>query len=56
MSSIVLALPRLKEPMKEILEVIDLKKAEEGNKHGMWKDIEKYPDIDGAELVSKLIS
>ncbi|PPR04975.1 hypothetical protein CVT24_010433 [Panaeolus cyanescens] len=55
LNSIVVALPRLKEPMKELMETVDLKKAAEGNKHEMWRNISDYPEVDGAELAIRAI-
>ncbi|KAI0086630.1 muts domain V-domain-containing protein [Irpex rosettiformis] len=46
LNDIIAALPRLKEPVKALLDDISLKDAKEGNKVTMWNDPDKYPSID----------
>ena len=46
-------LPKLKEPMKEILETINLKKAAENIKADLWIDTEKYSNVADAQMVSE---
>ena len=48
--SILASLPRLSEPLKDILGAIKLKKAQEGNKIEMWTDTERYPEIADADV------
>ncbi|KAI0713432.1 muts domain V-domain-containing protein [Earliella scabrosa] len=44
------ALPRLREPVKELVETIILKEAEEGHKDTMWQDVDKYPKLEALTL------
>ena len=48
--SILASLPRLSEPLKDILGAIKLKKAQEGSKIEMWTDTERYPEIADADV------
>jgi DNA mismatch repair protein MSH3 len=52
LNDIVFTLPKLKEPMKELLGDISLKRAAEGRKDAMWNDPDRYPTIADADLVS----
>lgn len=45
------SLPRLKDPIKELLDAINLKNAAEGNKAMMWNDPERYPGIIDSDMV-----
>jgi len=44
-------LPKLKGPLKEVLEAVSLKHAAQGRKDLMWSDVDRYPGIDDAALV-----
>ncbi|KZT11630.1 uncharacterized protein LAESUDRAFT_734417 [Laetiporus sulphureus 93-53] len=46
LNDIVTALPKLREPMRELLDSVSLKMAKEGKKEALWTDPDKYPDID----------
>ncbi|VDC07803.1 unnamed protein product [Peniophora sp. CBMAI 1063] len=48
--SILSSLPRLSEPLKEILDAVKLNEAAEGSKIEMWRDTERYPDIADADV------
>ncbi|KIJ23127.1 hypothetical protein M422DRAFT_56955, partial [Sphaerobolus stellatus SS14] len=45
-SNIIFSLPAVGEAVKEIMGVIDVQKAMENNKTELWRDKEKYPEID----------
>lgn len=45
-------LPKLKEPIRELLNVVNLRACKEGKKELMWADTDKYPDIEGIAVVS----
>jgi len=49
---IICSLPRVKTPVKELLGIVNLKKAAEGKKELMWKDPERYPAIIDSDMVS----
>jgi DNA mismatch repair protein MSH3 len=51
LNDIIFSLPKLKEPMTELMNAVFLKKAAEGNKASMWTDTERYPKIADAEEV-----
>lgn len=51
LNEVFFSLPKLKEPMKRLLDDIVLKKAKEGRKDAMWQDPEKYPAIADIDLV-----
>ena len=51
LNGIISSLPRLRQPMKELLGAVKLKKAAEGQKDSMWTDTEKYPEIIDADMV-----
>ena len=51
LNDIVTALPELREPMRYILDNVDLKAAKEGKKETIWTDPDKYPDIDAHTAV-----
>jgi DNA mismatch repair protein MSH3 len=55
LNDIVFSLPKLKEPLNDLLSVISLKKASEGRKDTMWNDPERYPAIADADLVCPLL-
>ncbi|KAF8894689.1 muts domain V-domain-containing protein [Infundibulicybe gibba] len=50
LNEIIFSFPKLREPMKETLAIISLKKAAEGRKDIMWTDPERYPAIADADL------
>lgn len=52
LNEIVLALPKLKIPMRDLLNTISLKEASQGNKVSLWKDTDKFPELVEFELVS----
>ena len=51
LNDIAIALPKLREPMKYILDNVNLKFAKEGKKEAMWTDPDRYPDIDAHTVV-----
>jgi DNA mismatch repair protein MSH3 len=51
LNEIISSLPRLRQPMKELLGAVNLRKAAEGQKDSMWTDTEKYPEIIDADMV-----
>jgi len=56
LNDIVFAIPKIKEPLKAIVGVINLQKAREGNLTELWRDEEKYPALDNCKLVSNFSS
>jgi DNA mismatch repair protein MSH3 len=54
LKSIICSLPRVKVPVKELLGIVNLKKAAEGKKELMWNDPERYPDIIDSDMVSNV--
>ncbi|CAL1703692.1 unnamed protein product [Somion occarium] len=46
LNDVIFALPKLREPMIALLGEVNLAMAKEGQKDKMWKDLEKYPDLD----------
>jgi len=54
LTGIISSLPLLRQPMKELLGAVNLKKAAEGQKDLMWTDTEKYPEIIDANMVCGL--
>lgn len=51
LNEIIKSLPKLKEPVKELLDTVNLKQAAEGNKETMWNDPDTYPEIIDADMV-----
>ena len=51
LNEIISSFPRLREPIKDLLAAINLKKASEGKKDSMWTDLERYPSIIDADMV-----
>jgi len=47
-NSIIYALPAVGEPVRELLDTIKIPKALENNKTELWKDSERYPEIENA--------
>jgi DNA mismatch repair protein MSH3 len=56
LNNIIASLPKLREPLQQVIDAVSLKKAAEGNKVEMWSDQERYPDIADADTVSVLIA
>lgn len=52
LNGIFYALPVLREPVKQLIDAVVLKKAAAGNKAEMWVDPERYPEIADADGVS----
>ena len=52
LNDIIYSLPKLKEPMKELIGAVSLKEAAKGSKDTMWTDPERFPSIADADLVS----
>ncbi|KAJ3512522.1 hypothetical protein NLJ89_g3471 [Agrocybe chaxingu] len=50
LNEIISSLPKLKEPVRKLLEIVNLKKAAGGKKDEMWNDRERYPDIIDADM------
>ncbi|KAJ7940789.1 muts domain V-domain-containing protein [Mycena leptocephala] len=46
LNDIILSLPPLKKPMRDLLDTINLKQAAEGKKDCMWRDSSKYPLVE----------
>ncbi|KAH9926110.1 muts domain V-domain-containing protein [Fomitopsis serialis] len=46
LNEIAVALPKLRDPMRYILDNVNLKSAKEGKKESLWTDPDKYPDVD----------
>ncbi|KIK21377.1 hypothetical protein PISMIDRAFT_681294 [Pisolithus microcarpus 441] len=55
LNEIALALPKLKTPMRDLLGVVSLKEAAQGNKMSLWKDDEKYPALVQLQLMIQTI-
>jgi DNA mismatch repair protein MSH3 len=51
LNEIVFALPKLKQPVGNLLEQIHLKMAAKGDKVNMWVDEDRYPDVTAATCV-----
>jgi len=51
LNEIIFSLPRLRDPMKELLDIVSLKQAREGRKDRMWYDPERYPIIADLDMV-----
>ena len=45
------ALPRLREPINEICDAVNLTAAEQGKKDTMWTDMDRYPALDSLIMV-----
>ncbi|KAH9857640.1 muts domain V-domain-containing protein [Lenzites betulinus] len=43
---IVEALPRLRDPVKEVCDAVDFAAAEQGKEDTMWADVDRYPELD----------
>lgn len=54
LKGVVEALPKLRDPVRELCDAIVFKEAEEGRKDTMWNDIDKYPGLESLTLVSQL--
>ncbi|GLB35404.1 putative DNA-binding domain of DNA mismatch repair MUTS family protein [Lyophyllum shimeji] len=50
LNEIIFSLPKLKEPISELLAAVSLKHAAEGRKDIMWTDPERYPKIADADM------
>ncbi|KAF8162946.1 muts domain V-domain-containing protein [Crassisporium funariophilum] len=55
LNDIISSFPTLKEPVAELLGMINLRKASEGKKDSMWTDLEKYPEIIDADMALQVI-
>ncbi|KAJ7083832.1 DNA mismatch repair protein MSH3 [Mycena crocata] len=59
LNEILLSLPPLQKPMKDLLDAINIKQTAEGKKDSMWKDPSKYPEaiqaVEG-ELEEELVA
>lgn len=51
LNEIISSFPKLREPVKDLLSVVNLKKASEGKKDSMWTNLERYPGIIDADMV-----
>jgi DNA mismatch repair protein MSH3 len=51
LNDIVFAIPQIRKPVDGFLKDIDLKKAREGDLPNLWRDSEKYPAIEEAQMV-----
>ncbi|THH32975.1 hypothetical protein EUX98_g1202 [Antrodiella citrinella] len=47
LNDVICTLPKLKDPVQDLLGVFSLKAAAEGKKDSMWTDPDKFPDLDG---------
>ncbi|KAH8108175.1 muts domain V-domain-containing protein [Cristinia sonorae] len=54
-NDVIYALPKLREPVQELLRAFSLKMAAEGKKGSMWADPDKYPDLDGITASIQII-
>ena len=50
LNEIISSFPKLREPIKDLLAAVNLRKASEGKKDSMWTDLERYPGIIGADM------
>ncbi|KAF5330723.1 hypothetical protein D9619_005575 [Psilocybe cf. subviscida] len=50
LNDIIASLPMLKEPIKDILGAVNLKRLKEGPKKSIWTDWNKYPGISDADM------
>ncbi|TFK42973.1 muts domain V-domain-containing protein [Crucibulum laeve] len=48
LNEIIYSLPKLKDPIDQLISMVNLKEAEAGNKHTIWTDPQQYPGIDNA--------
>ncbi|KAF4615129.1 hypothetical protein D9613_003157 [Agrocybe pediades] len=55
LNEIITSLPKLKGPVKDLLEAVNLKQAAEGNKETMWNDPDTYPEIIDADMAITMI-
>ncbi|KAH9929644.1 muts domain V-domain-containing protein [Amylocystis lapponica] len=46
LNEVVAALPRLREPVRGLVDAVELRAAKEGKKERMWRDPDKYPEVD----------
>lgn len=51
LTDVIATLPKLREPIRGLMNTISLKMAKEGKKEQMWTDPDKYPDIDSLTVV-----
>ena len=51
LNEIISSFPKLREPIKDLLATVNLKKASEGKKDSMWTDFERFPSIIDADMV-----
>jgi DNA mismatch repair protein MSH3 len=51
LNEIISSFPKLREPIKDLLSTVNLKKASEGKKDSMWTDLERYPSIIDSDMV-----
>lgn len=51
LNDILSTLPKLRQPMEDVLSEIHLKSAKEGKKDELWIDQDKYPEIMGLQVV-----
>ena len=51
LNEIISSFPKLREPIKDLLAAVNLKKASEGKKDCMWTDLERFPNIIDADMV-----
>ncbi|KAG6831187.1 hypothetical protein H0H92_012327 [Tricholoma furcatifolium] len=49
LNEIIYSIPRLRQPLKELLGAVHLNKAAEGRKDTMWTDPDRFPEISDAE-------
>ncbi|KAF8959081.1 DNA mismatch repair protein MSH3 [Flammula alnicola] len=55
LNGIISSLPKLKDPMSELLKAVDLKKAADGKKDSIWTDWDRYPEISDADMSLQVI-
>lgn len=51
LNDILFTLPRLREPVQQFLNDINVTKAHEGELTDLWRDSEKYPEVDDAKML-----
>ncbi|KAI0948577.1 hypothetical protein AcV7_009281 [Taiwanofungus camphoratus] len=55
LTDVIATLPKLREPIRGLMNTISLKMAKEGKKEQMWTDPDKYPDIDSLTVSIQII-
>lgn len=56
LNDIVFSLPRIHDPVQAFLGDLDLKQAKEGNLTELWKNPDKYPEVEDARFVGDAVT